>query len=72
MTSVLTALTIFALYIDPVLFEFSPPLWDGGTGTLIIIAITALFLLTMIMLSHGLKHRYLLDHFWALLAPDND
>lgn len=72
MTSVLTGLTIIAMYIDPVLFEFSPPLWDGGTGTLLIIVITALFLLTMIMLSHGLKYRYLLDRMWALLAPDSD
>jgi cation-transporting P-type ATPase E len=72
LTSVMTGLTLISFYVMPDLFEFYPPLWDGGTGSLIIIAITALFLLTMVMLSHGLKHRYLLDRFWALLAPDSD
>ena len=72
LSSLLTALTIIGMYLDPVLFEFAPPTWDGGTGTLLIIAITALFLLTMVLLAHGLKYRYLLDRFWALLAPDGD
>ena len=72
LSSLLTALTLLAMYIAPVLLEFDPPTWDGGTGTLLIIAITALFLLTMVLLSHGLRHRYLLDRFWALLAPDGD
>lgn len=70
LTSVFTALTLIGMYIYPALFEFKPPAWDGSTGMLLIIAITALFLLTMIMLSHGLKHRYLLDRLWDLLAPD--
>jgi cation-transporting P-type ATPase E len=72
LTSIVTALTIIALYVFPVLFEFSPPLWDGGIGTSLIIVITALFLLTMILLAHGMKHRYLLNRLWALLAPDSE
>ena len=70
LSSLLTALTLLVMYLDPALFEFEPPTWDGGTGTLLIMAITALFLLTMVLLSHGLKYRYLLNRFWDLLAPD--
>ena len=72
LSSILTVLTIVVMYIDPALFEFQPPLWDGGVGTMLIIAIVALFLLTMILLSHGLKYRYLLRRFWELLAPDSE
>ena len=72
LTSVLTILTIIGLYVYPALFEFSPPIWDGGVGTLLIISITALFLLTMVLLAHGMKHRYLLNRLWALLAPDSE
>ncbi|MDE2852685.1 MAG: HAD-IC family P-type ATPase [Chloroflexota bacterium] len=70
MSSVLTALTIIAMYILPDLFEFNPPRWDGGDGSLMIVAIAALFLLTMALLAQGMKHRYLLNRFWDLLAPD--
>ena len=70
LSSLLTALTIIAMYVFPDLFEFSPPRWDGGDGSLMIVAIAALFLLTMALLSHGMRHRYLLNRFWALLAPD--
>jgi len=70
LSSILTTLTIFSFYLAPDLFEFYPPTWDGGTGTMIIILIVALFLLTMILLSHGLKHRYLLRRLWTLLEPD--
>lgn len=70
LSSILTILTLLAMYVAPELFEFYPPAWDGGTGSLLIIGTTALFLLTMIMLSHGLKHRYILRRFWDLLAPD--
>ena len=70
LSSVLTALTIIAMYLDPYLFEFNPPRWDGANGSLMIVAIAALFLLTMVLLSHGLKYRYLLLRFWDLLAPD--
>ncbi len=70
LSSFLTALTIIAMYVFPDLFEFSPPRWDGGDGSLMIVAIAALFLLTMALLSHGMRHRYLLNRFWDLLAPD--
>ena len=70
LSSALTALTIVAMYVFPALFEFSPPLWDGGDGSLMIMAIAALFLLTMALLSHGMRHRYLLNRFWDLLSPD--
>ena len=56
--------------VFPDLFEFNPPRWDGGDGSLMIVAIAALFLLTMALLSHGMRHRYLLNRFWDLLAPD--
>lgn len=72
LSSALTALTIIAMYVFPALFEFSPPRWDGGDGSLMIVAIAALFLLTMALLSHGMRHRYLLNRFWELLAPDRE
>ncbi|MCY3797878.1 MAG: hypothetical protein OXG84_08720, partial [Chloroflexi bacterium] len=72
LSSVLTALTIIAMYLLPDLFEFNPPRWDGGDGSLMIVAIAALFLLTMTLLSHGMRHRYLLNRFWDLLAPDRE
>ncbi len=72
LSSVLTALTIIAMYVYPDLFEFNPPRWDGGDGSLMIVAIAALFLLTMALLSHGMRHRYLLNRFWDLLAPDRE
>jgi len=70
LSSVLTVLTLFSFYLAPDLFEFKPPAWDGGTGSLLIVLIVTLFMLTMILLSHGLKYRYLLRRFWDLLAPD--
>jgi len=72
MSSVLTALTIIAMYLLPDLFEFNPPRWDGGDGSLMIVAIAGLFLLTMALLAQGMKHRYLLNRFWDLLAPDRE
>ena len=74
MSGLLTAGTILAMYLDPLfeqpIFEFKPPVWDGGAGSWMILAIPALFLLTMALSAHGLKYRYLLGRFWALLAPD--
>jgi len=70
LTSVLTALTILIMYAYPALFEFKPPVWDGGDGSLLIVAIAVLFLLTMALLSHGMKYRYLLSRFWDLMSPD--
>ena len=72
LSSVLTALTILSMYAFPELFEFGPPVWDGGAGSLMLIAIVAIFLLTMVLCSHGLKYRYLLGRFWDLLAPDRE
>ena len=76
LSSLLTALTILVMYVDPVfegaIFEFKPPVWDGGRGSLMIAAIPALFLLTLVLTSHGLKYRYLLSRFWELLAPDRE
>ena len=37
-----------------------------------IVAIPALFLLTMALTSHGLKYRYLLSRLWDLLSPDRE
>ena len=70
LSSVLTALTIIAMYLFPALFEFDPPRWDGESGSLMIVAIAALFTLTMALLSQAMRHRYLLNRFWDLLAPD--
>ena len=70
LSSLLTALTIGVMIVFPSLFEFSPPEWDGERGTLIIVAIGAILLLTMALLSHGMRHRYLLWRLWDLLAPD--
>ena len=72
LSSLLTAATIIAMYLFPALFEFKPPRWDGGDGSLMILAIAALFLLTMALAAQGLRHRYLLNRFWALLAPDRE
>ena len=76
MSSLLTAATILIMYVDPYLetaiFEFKPLVWDGGAGSLMIAAIPALFLLTMALTAHGMKYRYLLSRFWALLSPDRE
>ena len=70
LSSLLTAFTILLMYAFPALFEFAPPVWDGGDGSLLIVAIPAVFLLTMALLAHGMKYRYLLNRFWDLLSPD--
>ncbi len=72
LSALLTAVTIITMYIYPALFEFKPPVWDGGDGSLLIVAIAAIFLLTMVLLSHGMKFRYLLYRFWDLLSPDRE
>jgi magnesium-transporting ATPase (P-type) len=69
-SSLLTALTIIALYVLPDLFEFTPIGWDGGIQSLLIVLITTLFLLTMVLASHGFKYRYLLHRLWDFIAPD--
>ena len=72
LSSLLTTLTILAMYAYPALFEFAPPSWDGADGSLLIVLIAALFLLTMALTAHGLRHRYLLERFWSLLERDRD
>ncbi|MCY4147630.1 MAG: HAD-IC family P-type ATPase [Chloroflexi bacterium] len=72
LSSLLTVATILSMYAFPDLFEFSPPLWDGGAGTLTLLAIPTLFVLTLALVGHGLRHRYLLERFWALLAADRE
>ena len=72
LSSLLTALTILAMYAHPALFEFSPPAWDGGDGSLLIVLIAAVFLLTLALHSHGMKYRYLLNRLWALLERDRE
>ncbi len=72
LSSLLTVATILAMYAWPALFEFSPPLWDGGAGTLVILAIAGLFSATLALVGHGLRHRYLLERFWELLAADRE
>ena len=76
MTIALTAATIVAMHFDHLLagqpFEYEPLFWDGGAGTLMIVAIAALFILTMALVSHALRHRYLLNRFWDLLSPDRE
>ena len=70
----LTALTIVVMYFDHLLvgapFEFAPLVWDGEAGPLMIVAVGALFGLTMVLAAHGLRYRYLLGRFWELLGPD--
>ena len=76
LSALLTAATILVMYLDPhleqAIFEFKPPVWDGGKGSLMIAAIPALFLLTMALTAHGQKYRYLLSRFWELLSPDRE
>lgn len=66
--TVLLTLTIWAMYILPGLFEFRiftlqdyPWVW---------VTIYALFALSMILLSHGMRYRYLLRRMWQLFSRD--
>ena len=72
LSSLLTALTILAMYAYPALFEFDPPQWDGGDGALLIVLMAAIFALTMALTAHGMRHRYLLERFWALVERDRE
>jgi len=66
MTAVLTALTFLSMYIAPELLEFKPL---TSQHMLPIILIVALFLLANMIVSHGMRYRYLLKRLWMLLAP---
>lgn len=76
LTSALTAATIAVLHLDHLLvgapFEYAPLYWDGGVGSLMLVAVAALFLLAMALAAHGLRYRYLLGRFWDLLSPDRE
>ena len=76
MSLLLTAGTILVMYLDPFLagapFEFEALVWDGEAGTLMIVAVAALFMLTLALVSHGLRYRVLLGRFWDLLAADRE
>lgn len=67
MMTVLVTLTISAMFALPDLFDFYTFTWANDAW--IIILITALFLLAMIIFSHGMRYRYLLRRLWALVQP---
>ena len=60
---VLTILTILAMYVYPPLFEFRPFTADD---IWFIIAIVAIFNLTMMLVTHGMHYRYLVNRLWEL------
>lgn len=62
-----TTLTILAMYALPSLFEFKIMTWEKDAPVLILI--TALLLLSMVLLSHGNKYRTLLHRLWHLFQP---
>ena len=62
----LTILVMYALYSVPNLFDFVPLTWGQHPET--IVTITALLMLSIIILAHGMKYRYLLRRLWSLLT----
>lgn len=66
--TVLSTLTILALYLLPDIFEFRIFTWQEHSWVMILI--TALFLLSIILLAHGMKYRYLLKRMWHLFQED--
>jgi len=70
MMVILSALTIWSMYLLPDLFEFMRFNWAEHDW--IIITIYALFCLSMILTSHGMKYRYLVNRFYHLFqTPAN-
>lgn len=65
-SAVLTALTFISMYIAPELLEFKPL---TSEHLIYVVLIVALFLLANIIVSHGMRYRYLLKRLWMLLAP---
>jgi cation-transporting P-type ATPase E len=59
-----TVLTILTMYAQPTLFEFKIMTWENDQA--VIVLIVALFLLSMLLLGHGLKYRYLIHRMWQL------
>ena len=72
LTAALTTGTILVMYALPGLYEFKPPQWDGGVGSLMILAIAGLFALTLALVGQGMRHRYLLERFWSLLGAGGE
>ena len=66
---VLSIVTIWVMYIRPPLFEFT--LVDYQHQPLIIILIAALLGLSMILMAHFMKNRYMLHRLWALVQRDD-
>jgi cation-transporting P-type ATPase E len=62
--TVLTTLTILTMYAIPDLFSFKILTWQNDAP--VILAITSLFLLSTLLLGHGLKYRYLVHRMWHL------
>ena len=67
LTGILTGLTISTMYVLPDLFEFKP--FSVQDDMLVIVFITITFLLSIVLVSHALKYRYLLNRMWMLFAP---
>jgi cation-transporting ATPase E len=65
-SSLAAGLTILSFYMLPNLFEFRPP----PANSLLNVLIVALFLLTMIVINHGMNYRYLLSRFWMLVERE--
>jgi cation-transporting ATPase E len=70
MMTVLCTLTVLALYLLPGIFEFRIFTWAQHGWVMVLI--TALFLLSIILLAHGMKYRYLLRRMWHLFQEDED
>ncbi len=69
MMTVLTVLTIWAMYILPDLFEFAS--FDlYGSDWWIMPFIALLYMASIVLLPHGMKYRYLLRRMWALFEKD--
>jgi len=68
--TLLAVLTVWAMYLSPTLFEFHP--LGFGPHTWIFVLIYVLLMLAMVLLSHGLKYRYLIKRMWALFAGDDE
>jgi cation-transporting ATPase E len=67
-SGITTALTILSFYLVPYLFEFKPL----PANSPIIYLIVSLFLLTMVLVDHSMRHPVLLERLWSLLDRDKD
>jgi cation-transporting ATPase E len=59
-----TLMTVFAMYAIPSLFEFKIMTWERDSG--VILSIALLFVLSIVLLAHGEKYRYLVRRLWHL------